>query len=233
MKLKYIVLIATSLSIVNSENLSSNTINSSVESVKKSINKNSLRETSVSSGLNRVTNDSFQRAQVSAEPISNQPNKILTISEATLKAINKARSQQQLCSKATTAVRWNESLYIVAKEHSIDMAVNGKVQHSGSGGKTDITAKRLKLTRGSFFYERVNQEKGSKKVYSGEIVIRSSISALKNPKELINYWMKSPKNCKVIMDSGYSDVALAKVVSNIDQKSYWTLLLAGKRAKDQ
>jgi len=155
----------------------------------------------------------------------------MTIAQATLKAINDVRAKKQICSKPTNLLRWNAQLYVYAKEHSIDMAVTNKLSHDGSGTKTDKTAIRLNLNRGSHFYERVNQQIDSKKILSGEVIIRSSKTLLKGPKELINYWVKNPKDCKVIMDSRFSDVALAKVISNKDNKSYWTLLLAGARKK--
>ena len=158
-------------------------------------------------------------------------NHKLTIAEATLLAINSTRIKPQVCAKATTQLRWNRGLYQIAKEHSIDMAVNGKLSHNGSGTKTDITATRLNLKRGSFFFERVNQKPNSKELLSGELVIRSNVTTLKSPKDLIKYWITKPKDCKVIMDPRFTDVALAKVISNIDNKAYWTLMLMGTRKK--
>ena len=157
--------------------------------------------------------------------------KKLTISEATLLAINSVRLKPQICSKATKQLKWNEKLYQVAKEHSIDMAVTGKLSHTGSGTKTDLTAQKLNLHRGSFFYERVNQKANSKELLSGELVIRSNAIALRSPNDLIKYWIQKPKDCKVIMDPRFTDVSLAKVISNRDNKAYWTLMLMGARKK--
>ena len=176
--------------------------------------------------------DSFQKA--TTQIVSNKKASLeqkLTISQATLKAINEIRSKPQICSKPVKPLRWNQNLYKYAKEHTIDMAVTKKLQHDGSGTKTDLTAKALGLKRGSHFYERVNQKANDKTILSGELVIRSNINALKTPKELINYWIKIPNDCKVIMDPRFSDVALAKVVDNKHKKAYWTLLLAGPRTK--
>lgn len=181
--------------------------------------------------INKI-NDQFQKAQSITQTYAKTEHlKKLTISQATLKAINEARSLNQICSRATNPLRWNKGLYYHAKEHSIDMAVNNKLSHMGSGTKTDITAQNLKLNRGSYFYERVNQKVNSKKILSGELIIRTTTNTLKGPRELIGYWLKNPNDCKVIMDSRYTDVALAKVISNKDNKAYWTLLLAGARAK--
>lgn len=153
----------------------------------------------------------------------------MTISEATIKAINSARAQKQICSNPVAPLRWNPQLYKYAKEHTIDMAVTNKLGHDGSGTKTDVTAKILQLNRGSHFYERVNQSTTKKTIRSGELVIRSDIYSLRTPKELIAYWVKIPNDCKVIMDPNFTDVALSKVIDNKHKKAYWTLLLAGNR----
>lgn len=155
--------------------------------------------------------------------------KKLTIKEAALKAINSVRTRPQICSKGAKPLTWSKHLYNMAKEHSIDMAVTGLLQHNGSGTKTDVTAKRLKLNRGSYFYERVNQKVNSKNLYSGELIIRTSLHTLASPKTLIDYWIKQPKDCQLIMNPNFTSFAMAKVVSHKDNRAYWTLLLAGKR----
>jgi len=184
----------------------------------------------ISSLFAQNVGDKFERAKVVVAKGSQSTSK-LTISQATIKAINEARSKRQICSEPVNPLRWNQTLYKYAKEHTVDMAVTKKLSHDGSGTATDITAKVLGLKRGSHFYERVNQKVNDKTILSGELVIRSDINSLKNPKELINYWIKIPNDCKVIMDPRFSDVALAKVVDNKNKKAYWTLLLAGSRTK--
>ena len=184
----------------------------------------------ISSLFAQNVGDKFERAKVVVAKGSKSTSK-LTISQATIKAINEARSKRQICSEPVNPLRWNQTLYKYAKEHTVDMAVTKKLSHDGSGTATDITAKVLGLKRGSHFYERVNQKVNDKTILSGELVIRSDINSLKNPKELINYWIKIPNDCKVIMDPRFSDVALAKVVDNKNKKAYWTLLLAGSRTK--
>jgi len=169
-----------------------------------------------------------------ATPITQQiqpvPVKKISIKDATMEAINKLRTSPQICSsKPVRPLIWNPYFYNIAKEHSIDMAVNGKVQHDGFGGETDLTAKRLGLKRGSKFYERVNQKVNSKELLSGELVIATSKEFYQTPKDILKYWINQPKYCKVIMDPRFSDVALSKVISNKNNKAYWTLLLVGKR----
>jgi len=163
-----------------------------------------------------------------AQPIA-KPKKV-SISEATLKAINKIRQSIQICSsKKAPPLIWNKFLYNEAKEHSIDLAVTGLVQHDGSGTETDVTAKKLNLNRGSHFYERVNQKANSREILSGELVVATGNTFYKTPKDILYYWINKPKACKVIMDPRFSDVALSKVISNTTGKAYWTLLLAGRR----
>jgi len=172
--------------------------------------------------------DRFERAKRANETTE---TKKISIQEATLKAINDIRTKNQYCAKATTPLVWNKDLYNLAKEHSIDMAVNNFLSHDGSGGEYDITAKRLGLNRGSKFYERVNQEKDSRKFLSGELVLAVEKNSLQTPKDVINFWMKKENNCKVIMDPRFVNVALSKVISNKSGKAYWTLLLLGGEQK--
>ena len=177
--------------------------------------------------------DNFEKAKTAS--IKETPQKVtptqkkISIKEATLKAINSLRSNNQICAKATTPLIWNETLYNYAKEHAIDMATHNFIGHDGSGKESDLTAKRLGLKRGSHFYERVNQEKDSKKILSGEIVLAVNSSSMTRPKDVLNYWINREKDCQVIMDERFSDVALAKVVNNKTKKAYWVLLLAGRR----
>ena len=173
---------------------------------------------------NNTSEDRFERA-----PQQQINRKKLSIKEAALKAINSVRIHPQICSKGTTPLQWSPHLYNMAKEHSIDMAVTGLLQHNGSGTKSDVTAIRLKLNRGSFFYERVNQKVDSKNLYSGELIIRTTLDTLTSPKSVIDYWIKDPKDCQLIMDPNFTSFAMAKVISNKDNRAYWTLLLAGKR----
>ena len=180
---------------------------------------------------NAEVNDVFKKASTVAKnnskEILNQEHKKLTIAKATIAAINDVRSKKQICSNPTTPLKWSEELYNIAKEHSIDMASNNMLSHEGSGGEYDLTAKKLGLKRGSHFYERVNQEKDSKKYLSGELVVRTGQNSFYSPKDVINYWVKINKDCKIIMDSRFSEVGLSKVISKKDNKVYWTLVLRG------
>ena len=185
-----------------------------------------------------ATQDRFEKAKVAKTDInssiqtSTAPlNKKISIKEATLKAINEIRTKNQYCAKATKPLIWNPALYEIAKEHSIDMAVNNMLSHDGSGGEYDLTAKKLGLKRGSKFYERVNQEKDSRKYLSGELVLAVNANGLKTPKEVLQYWIKKPNNCKVIMDPRFVNIALSKVISKSNGKAYWTLLLLGGEQK--
>lgn len=163
--------------------------------------------------------------------ITNNSSKKITIKEATIKVINSLRQSNQMCAKATTPLVWNQALYTVTKEHTVDMASNNLLSHDGSGKDTDITAKRLGLNRGSHFYERVNQKKDSKKILSGELVVSVSANSYKTPKAVLNYWINRPNDCKVIMDPRFSDVALSKVINIKNGRAYWTLMLAGSNKK--
>ncbi len=177
-------------------------------------------------------NDKFIPAPTATiTPNQPQTQQKISIKEATLKAINEIRAHNQSCAKATTPLKWSQTLYEAAKEHSIDMAVNNFVGHDGSGKKEDVTAQRLQLKRGSHFYERVNQAKDSKKILSGELVIAVNNDTMKTPKSLFDYWMLKSEYCKALMDPRFKSVALSKVVNKNTHKAYWTLLLAGEELK--
>jgi uncharacterized protein YkwD len=146
-----------------------------------------------------------------------------------MSVLNRLRTQPQVCSNPTTPLHWNNTLYTYAKEHAIDMAVNNRLSHQGSGTQTDKTAQRLGLKRGSYFYERVNQAKDSRKILSGELVLSVNAHSMKLPRDVLYYWISNPKDCKVIMDSRFTDVALSKVINDKTNKAYWVLLLAGAK----
>jgi uncharacterized protein YkwD len=150
-----------------------------------------------------------------------------------MKAINRLRTTPQICSAPVKPLIWNENLYQIAKEHNIDMAVNGFVSHNGSGRDTDITARQLGLNRGSYFYERVNREKNSKKILSAELVTSVSTKFYKRPADILNYWIKRPKSCKVLMDARFKEVGLSKVVNRKTNRTYWTLMLIGDVKKEK
>ncbi len=175
----------------------------------------------------KISNVQSDTLTKSATPLAQK----ISIKDATLKAINTIRARNQFCAKATTPLKWSQTLYEAAKEHSIDMAVNNFVGHDGSGKKEDLTAQKLQLNRPSHFYERVNQAKDSKRILSGELVIAISNDTIKTPKALFNYWMRKSEDCKALMDPRFKSVALAKVVNKNTNKAYWTLLLAGEELK--
>jgi len=179
--------------------------------------------------ISNNTNSNNTSPALNEAPNIPQVQKVkISIKDATMETINLLRTTNQMCAPATRALRWNEALYQVTKEHSIDMAVNSMLKHDGSGKETDITAKNLRLNRGSHFYERVNQRKDSKEILSGELVVSVGETSYQTPKEVLNYWINRPNDCKVIMDPRFSDVALSKVINKKTGRAYWTLMLAGK-----
>jgi len=189
---------------------------------------------------NAAYGDKFEKATTSVKPAvsnattattTNATAKKISIKEATINAINALRASNQTCAKATTPLIWNEALYNVTKEHTIDMAANNILKHDGSGTKTDITAKRLGLNRGSHFFERVNQKVNSKAILSGELIVSVTKGSYVSPKSVLNYWINRPNDCKVIMDPRFSDVALSKVINTKTGRAYWTLMLAGRGKK--
>jgi uncharacterized protein YkwD len=176
--------------------------------------------------------DRFERATTRDKSPSNiTPQKLISVKDATMGYINKLRAKPQKCSsKPAPALKWNEELYKKAKEHSIDMALNNFLSHTGSGKESDVTAQVLKLGRGSTFPERMNQGKKTDR-FSVELLAAVHQKYYKTPKEILDFWIKGGKTCREIMNPKVTDVAIAKVINHKTKKAYWTLILSGKKLK--
>ena len=133
--------------------------------------------------------------------------------EAYIEAVNSARADEQNCGgtvyKATSPLKWNNSLYKAAYEHAQDMNKNSMLEHDGSGKSSDWTAKDLGLNRGSEFDERIihNGYKHLTKV--SENIARGS--SLNTAQKVVDAWLKSPSHCENIMDPKVKDFGMAKV----------------------
>ncbi|NPA50476.1 MAG: CAP domain-containing protein [Epsilonproteobacteria bacterium] len=140
---------------------------------------------------------------------------------AMLQAINEIRSHPQYCGGPAPALRWNSSLEAASKEHSKDMAINNFLSHQGSNTNWDITAKALRISRGSYFYERA-QYHGYRPKMVGETVARVNIRGRGSWPHALKVLMRSPKHCKVIMNPKFTEVGMAEGVT-INGKTYWTI----------
>ena len=153
-----------------------------------------------------------------------------------LDAINDARDIAQDCGSegtksAVPPLAWNDELYSVAAEHSVDLAAwnNGVVteaeaitrfSHDGSGTVSDWTAQKQELERGSTTRERVDNS-GYKWQASGENIAAGTTTD--TAVAVVQQWLDSPPHCANLMSSNYTEVGMAMVEdANSFYIHYWT-----------
>ncbi len=153
-----------------------------------------------------------------------------------LDAINTARAIQQDCGSegtkpAVSPLVWNDKLYSIAAEHSIDLAEwnNGVVteaeastrfSHDGSGTESDWTAQKQELGRGSTSRERA-ENSGYKWQASGENIAAGTTTD--TAVAVVQQWLDSPPHCANLMSINYTEVGMAMVEdANSFYIHYWT-----------
>lgn len=151
-----------------------------------------------------------------------------TNQQALLEAINKERSQKQICGELgafgpVQPLRWNSSLYASALEHATDLAVSNTFSHDGSGTASDITGDG----RPSKFYERILANGYSNFHKVGENIAGGQQELT----QVMHDWMASPKHCQNIMNSSYTEVGVAIMINNnSDYQVYWAQNFGSKRS---
>jgi uncharacterized protein YkwD len=125
-----------------------------------------------------------------------------------LKHINDARGQGRMCGNTyyepVRLVVWNDKLAEASLEHSLDMAENGFLSHTGSKG--DGLNQRLIMVH--YEWTACGENIGHGYRGSGEAV---------------QSWLKSPLHCKNIMDPDFKEIGAAYAKSKT-LRTYWTLI---------
>jgi len=194
------------------------------------------------------SNTSSSGASVTSNPSTSNPSPsvanipfeapVLSASEKQdyLDAINNARLTQQDCGvegikPAVPTLTWNDKLYSIAAEHSIDLAAwnNGVVtqaeaidrfSHAGSGTESDWTAQVQELGRGSTIGERVDNIGYAWRSYGENIAAGTNTSTAV---QAVQQWLDSPPHCANLMSSDYTEVGMAMVEdANSFYTHYWT-----------
>lgn len=139
-----------------------------------------------------------------------EPSRI--IEKKMVRLINNARSSKRRCGfkrcPAVKPVRWNSKLAKAALNHSMDMAKNDMLGHTGSNGS--VAGKRVK------------------EVGYAWIAVGENISAGRETSEqVVLAWLNSPDHCANIMNAGFTEIGAA-CFRNQSSKygTYWTLVLA-------
>jgi len=133
------------------------------------------------------------------------------IRSSVLSLINAARATSRSCGdilfEATEPVTWNSKLASAATTHSADMALHNFFSHTGSDGSNSST----RVDAQSYNWTNVGEN-----IAAGQLTT----------KFVIDGWLESPSHCKNLMDSKFTEVAVACVENNeSDYSYYWTNVL--------
>jgi len=131
--------------------------------------------------------------------------------EVMLARINAARAEARLCGAtnfpAVDRVTWNTKLQTAAEIHSVDMTTHNFFSHTGSDG-TEV------------------QNRADTQQYQWRAIGENIAAGQSTAEEVIDGWLNSEGHCRNLMNSAYTEVAVACVSdSNADYKRYWTNVL--------
>jgi uncharacterized protein YkwD len=101
-------------------------------------------------------------------------------------------------------VVWNKKLAEASLQHSLDMAENGFISHTGSNG--DTLDERLALVQYDWVASAENLGHG-----------------YRDAEEATQAWLKSKMHCKNIMNPEFREIGAAHAKSKT-HRTYWTLI---------
>jgi uncharacterized protein YkwD len=118
-----------------------------------------------------------------------------------LQLVNEARSNARSCGTPVPGVVWNDTLALVARKHSEDMATNDKLSHIGSDG--------------SMLDDRL-----ARYGYVWSDYAENVLKGVETEEAAIQLWLESPAHCENIMRPGVKQMGVG--ISG----AYWTMVLA-------
>jgi len=140
-----------------------------------------------------------------------------------LKAVNKARSSDQICGEkglfpATTSLKWNDKLYNSSYEHTQDLIKSETFSHLGSGTKSDWTG--YVLHKQSNFRERI-ESYSYKWKYIGENLGGGTV--IDTPEKMVKGWLASDNHCINLMSPNYTEMGMIMIRDEASLYThYWT-----------
>lgn len=159
------------------------------------------------------------------EPNANAPNAEVDLStpvlcntdkqrleDVMLAQINAARAEARMCGKTTSfpaapSVKWNSKLHAAAEAHSADMSSHNFFSHTGSDGSS------------------VSQRADSQ-AYEWRAIGENIAAGQETAQEVVEGWLESEGHCRNLMNSNYTEIAVACVSdTNADYQRYWTNVL--------
>ena len=128
-----------------------------------------------------------------------------------LARINAARAQARMCGDTSfpvaASVTWNSKLQSAAEIHSSDMTTHNFFSHTGSDGSS-VSAR------------------ADVQNYEWRAIGENIAAGQNTAQEVIEGWLDSPGHCRNLMNSSYTEIAVACVSdSNADYQRYWTNVL--------
>ena len=162
--------------------------------------------------------DYINRKKISRAPAYKAPPKTSECEfnqariERVVNYINRIRAHAQTCEgrsyQIAPAIRWNQKLYMAAKNHSDDMATNNFLDHQGPHGL-------------------VPGDRVSNAGYQWKSVAENIAGGTDTPEQTIEQWLSSHGHCHNLMNPAHTQIGLACTRNNIaDYRIYWTLVLA-------
>ena len=125
-----------------------------------------------------------------------------------LKHVNDARAQGRMCGntyyEAARPVVWDNKLAEASLQHSLDMAENGFLSHTGSNG--DSLSERLATAR-----------------YDWTACAENIGHGYRNSADAVRSWLRSDMHCKNIMSPDFKEIGAAHAKSET-LRTYWTLV---------
>jgi len=138
-----------------------------------------------------------------AMELRNELNKV--DKEFFLEMVNMVRAKGCNCGarrfEPTTPLRWNDTLEMAAKVHSIDMNSKKFMRHRGSDGSSVAVRADRQGYPSKFVGENIFHGEG------------------RTDNRAFEAWMKSPGHCANIMNPRYQEIGVAR------EGAYWTMVL--------
>ncbi len=132
-----------------------------------------------------------------------------SVEKRVIALVNSARLRGARCGNAyyaaTRPLDWNETLSQAARKHSLDMASEESVGHTGSDGSGPG--------------ERIARLEYKWMTYGENVA-----SGYLTPEEVVNEWLRNEGHCKNIMNPRFREAGAAYAKGT--KKTYWTLVLA-------
>ncbi len=131
--------------------------------------------------------------------------------EVMLARINAVRAEPQVCGStnfpAVPSVTWSTKLQTAAELHSVDMTTYNFFSHTGSDG--------------SSVSSRADAQQ-----YEWSAIGENIAAGQNTAQEVVEGWLSSDGHCRNLMNSYYTQIAVACVADdNTDYQRYWTNVL--------